>query len=81
MKALVNSTLNQALFFLAIAFACTIFASCNDKDSCQKCAEEKAAREAEMNETATATISTDTTDMVKQPVNTATSTTPQKSSF
>lgn len=79
MKALVSSKLNQALFFLVIAFVCTLFASCNDKDSCQKCAEERAAREAEMNETTTA-ISTDTTNMVKQQVTTTTNATPQKPS-
>ena len=41
MKTLSNK-FNQALFFLAIALVSTFFASCkDDKDHCQKCAEER----------------------------------------
>lgn len=77
MKTLVNSKLNQALFFLAIAMTCTVFASCKDKDSCQKCAEERAAEESKMAETATPATDSDTL-IVKEPVSTSATKTTQK---
>jgi len=50
MKTIKNK-FNQSLFFLAIALGCTFFIACKDeKDNCQKCAEERAEAEALAND-------------------------------
>lgn len=60
MKTLFQSQFNQALFFLSIATICTFFASCDKKDSCQECAEEKAEQQALMEADATSAADTNT---------------------
>lgn len=62
MKTLLNSKLNQGLLFLSIAMVCTLFVSCNKKDSCQECAEEKAEQEALMNATSDTISETSTAE-------------------
>lgn len=68
---MVNSKLNQALFFLSVATICTLFASCNKKDSCQECAEQRAEENASMN-TATSEVILDSTTADYQTEETAT---------
>lgn len=62
MKTIVYSKFNQALFFLTVATVCTFFASCEKKDSCQECAEQKAEKEALMETDATSVVDTTTAD-------------------
>lgn len=66
MKTLFQSQFNQALFFLSIATICTFFASCDKKDSCQECAEEKAEQQALMQADSTSEADTNTAEYQKQ---------------
>ena len=69
MKTLANK-FNQALFFLAIALTATIFVSCkDDKDSCKKCAEEKAAQASNISETDTVTSENANSDLEETAAN------------